>query len=172
MRMAAVLTATILAAGCMTANEPGAGDGASAELRNAAGATLARAEAVAAGDGTRVTVNAVGLRPGTYAVHVHTTGRCDAPAFESAGAHWNPTTRQHGAQNPRGPHQGDLPNLTVGANGSGAIAFTIPGAQLRGGNGAMLDADGAAVVVHANADDYRTDPSGNSGGRIGCGILF
>jgi Cu-Zn family superoxide dismutase len=98
---------------------------------------------------------------------VHAVGRCDPPGFESAGPHWNPTGREHGSQNPRGQHLGDLPNLLVGADGEGSFDLGIAGADLR----AMLDTDGAALVIHAGADDYRTDPSGNSGARIACGVF-
>jgi Cu-Zn family superoxide dismutase len=94
-------------------------------------------------------------------------GRCDAPDFTSAGGHWNPTQKKHGTMNPQGPHQGDLPNLVIGSDGRGTIGAVIPGATLAG----LLDADGAAMVIHAGPDDLMTDPSGNSGGRIACGVF-
>ena len=144
---------------------------ANARILDAGGRQLALATAAQQNDGLRVSVSASGLRAGVYGVHVHAVGQCGEPDFASAGPHWNPTMRQHGAQNPQGPHRGDLPNLIVGANGQGEIAFTIPDARLSGGVGGMLDADGAAIMVHAQADDYRTDPSGNSGARIGCGVF-
>lgn len=147
------------------------GSEASARLLDSSGGQLAVASAAQQNDGLRISVSASGLRPGSYGLHVHAVGRCDAPDFTSAGPHWNPTMRQHGSQNPQGTHRGDLPNLIVGANGQGEIAFTIPDARLSGGVGGMLDADGAAIVVHAGPDDYRTDPSGNSGARIGCGVF-
>lgn len=145
--------------------------GASAELRKADGSASARASAEQTGAGVTVRIEAAGLPAGTYGAHVHMVGRCDGPAFESAGAHWNPMAMQHGSENPQGPHLGDLPNLTVAADGSGSVSFEIPQAQLRGGESPMLDPDGAAVIVHASPDDYRTDPSGNSGARIACGVL-
>jgi Cu-Zn family superoxide dismutase len=98
---------------------------------------------------------------------VHAVGRCDPPGFDSAGPHWNPTNRQHGTLNPNGPHAGDLGNLNVGPAGTVNVSGTTHGGKL----GELLDADGAALVVHANADDYRTDPSGNSGPRIACGVI-
>ena len=143
---------------------------ASAALSDAPGRILANATVVEAA-GVRVRVEAAGLAAGTYGVHVHSVGRCDPPDFATAGPHWNPTERQHGRLNPQGAHLGDLPNLSVGTDGAGAVEFTITGASLRGGGNALLDGDGAAVVVHANPDDYRTDPSGNSGARIACGVL-
>lgn len=124
----------------------------------------------AAVEGTRVEARVQGMPPrGTHAIHIHTTGKCEpATKFESAGPHLNPTAKQHGRDNPAGPHQGDLPNLDIGADGSGSIDATIPGLTLMGG---ILDADGAAVLIHAGPDDYRSDPSGNSGGRIACGLV-
>ena len=112
-------------------------------------------------------VQAQGLPPGTHGIHIHAVGRCEAPDFQSAGPHWNPTSRQHGRDNPQGAHHGDLPNITIGADGRGMLHADVAGASWA----ELLDADGAAVVIHATADDYRTDPSGNSGGRIACGVI-
>lgn len=120
---------------------------------------------------TRVEARVEGLVPGTYAIHLHGVGKCEGPKFTSAGGHFNPTMTQHGKDNPMGPHLGDLPNVVVGAGGTGTVDFTVAGLALVGGPAPLLDADGAAVVVHADPDDYRTDPSGNSGDRIACGSL-
>lgn len=143
-----------------------------AELTDSGGRMRATASVREEGDDLRVRVEASGLAQGAYGAHLHTVGRCDPPGFESAGPHWNPTARQHGKDNPAGPHKGDLPNLLVGADGRGAFEFVVSAARLTGaGERSLLDDDGAAVVVHAMADDYRTDPSGNSGARIACGVL-
>ena len=144
---------------------------AAAELRDAGGRILARATAEEAGDAIRVRIEAAGLAQGAYGAHVHAVGRCDAPGFTTAGPHWNPTGQQHGKDNPQGMHKGDLPNLLVGTDGRGSFEYTIPAASLSGRRAPMLDGDGAAIVVHQSADDYRTDPSGNSGNRIACGVL-
>ncbi|MBX3562447.1 MAG: superoxide dismutase family protein [Sphingomonas sp.] len=146
-------------------------EGLSADLRDINGETLARATLEQTGDAVRVRIDAAGLPAGTYGAHVHMTGRCDAPDFASAGGHWNPTDHRHGRDNPQGAHMGDLPNLVVAADGSGAISFDITGATLRGAGNPVMDEDGAAVIVHADPDDYRTDPSGNSGARIACGVI-
>jgi Cu-Zn family superoxide dismutase len=141
-------------------------------LRNAQGQVVGEASAARAGNLVRVRVSVHGFTPGVHGVHLHQTGRCDAPDFASAGPHWNPTSHQHGRRNPQGPHLGDLPNLQVGANGSGRIDFAVPvPAGAAAGANPLLDADGTAVVIHAAADDLRTDPSGNSGARIACGAL-
>lgn len=144
----------------------------SADMRDPTGRVLARAFLEEVGDTLRVRVEAVDLAQGAYGAHIHTTGRCDPPAFASAGPHWNPSRQQHGKDNPQGMHRGDLPNLLVGTDRKGSFEYTIPGASLAGrGSDALLDPDGASVVVHQQADDYRTDPSGNSGGRLACGVL-
>ena len=151
--------------------EPPSGEvPASIDLRDPGGRRLATAT-VSEDDGLRLRVEAAGLVAGTYAVHLHATGLCEPPAFGSAGPHWNPAGRQHGRLNPLGPHLGDLPNLTVGADGAGRVEFVISGASLRGGGRALLDRDGAALVIHVAPDDYRTDPSGNSGARLACGVI-
>jgi superoxide dismutase, Cu-Zn family len=170
--MRRAISAALLAAAtaaCMTTEVP-AGDRATASLAKADGTPVGRASVTPDRSGVRVRIETEGLAPGTYAVHIHRTGRCDAPSFESAGAHWNPTGQQHGFRNPSGRHRGDLPNLRVRADGRGELGFTIRAAPLRGENG-ILDGDGAAMMIHAQADDYRTDPSGNSGARIACGVL-
>jgi Cu-Zn family superoxide dismutase len=143
-----------------------------ADVRDADGRSRASARVEQAGDSLRVRVEATGMSPGTYGAHLHAVGRCDAPAFTSAGPHWNPTGQKHGKDNPQGMHKGDLPNLMVGADGRGSFEYTIPNAALSGMLPTkLIDEDGAALVIHAKPDDNRTDPSGNSGGRIACGVL-
>ena len=179
MKSGAVAAMALLASACAgQRNEEGPLDAvplgpsaAAADLQDGSGRVLARATAEEAGEGVRIRVEAEGMAPGAYGAHVHAVGRCEAPGFTSAGPHWNPTQRQHGKDNPAGMHKGDLPNLLVGADGRGSFEYTVLGAAIGGGASAMMDADGAAVVIHQRADDYRTDPSGNSGDRIACGVL-
>jgi Cu-Zn family superoxide dismutase len=116
-------------------------------------------------DGTRVVGELPNMPAGAHGFHFHTTGSCQPPGFESAGAHFNPTNKRHGLQNPQGPHFGDMPNVSTSR-----VNLFVPGLQLTGTNG-LLDSDGAAIVLHANPDDLRTDPSGNSGARIRCGVV-
>ncbi|RYM08667.1 MULTISPECIES: superoxide dismutase family protein [Sphingobium] len=144
---------------------------ASAKLAAADGSARGMATVTQAADGLHVVVKAMGLTPGIHAVHIHTTGQCAAPDFASAGGHWNPTARQHGKDNPAGMHMGDMPNMTVGPDGAGAIEYHIADAMIGEGVTPLLDADGAAVVVHAQADDNKSDPAGNAGGRVACGVL-
>jgi Cu-Zn family superoxide dismutase len=143
-----------------------------ATVRNAQGRMVGEAVAVRERRVVRVRLTVRGFVPGTHGVHLHQTGRCDPPDFASAGPHWNPAGRQHGRLNPQGPHLGDLPNLQVERDGSGRLEFTI---ALAAGTAAhvnpLLDADGTAIVIHAAADDDRTDPAGNSGARIACGVF-
>lgn len=122
-------------------------------------------------EGVRIRVAASGIPVGAHGMHVHEIGRCDGPAFTSAGAHWNPTAREHGRDNPAGAHLGDAANLVVGPDGSGSAEFVIAGASLTRGPHALYDDDGAALLIHAAPDDYRTDPSGGSGDRILCSVL-
>lgn len=174
--VSAAMSLTALAACSMSGSEPATtavmetparAGGAEAILKTAAGATVGRATATAAGGGVRIAIEGSGMPPGTRGVHVHTTGRCDAPEFTTAGGHWNPGGKMHGMENPAGPHAGDMPNLTVDASGRGALSFMLPAGTMAG----LLDADGSAFVVHAGPDDMRTDPAGNSGGRIACGVF-
>lgn len=171
-RWMTVAVAAMAASGCAMSGDGApatarSGGGASAMLRMADGTEVGRAIATESGGGVRISLDAAKLPPGTHGVHVHTTGRCDGPDFTTAGGHWNPTAMKHGAENPMGPHAGDMPNLLVGANGRGTVAFTLPAGTMAG----LMDADGAALVVHASPDDLKTDPSGNSGGRIACGVF-
>lgn len=115
-------------------------------------------------------IAASGLPAGVHGIHLHTAGKCEGPAFTSAGGHLNPAGHQHGKDNPAGSHLGDLPNLTVDGHGNGELVQTLSSdaTTLRA---QLFDADGAAVVIHADPDDYHTDPSGNSGARIACAVL-
>jgi superoxide dismutase, Cu-Zn family len=165
-------------AGCSTTDSaavdeaPPAARSVSADLRDASGNIRARGTAEQVGDGIRVRIEAAGLAPGAYGAHVHTTGRCDPPGFTTAGGHWNPTAQQHGKDNPQGMHKGDLPNLLVGADGRGSFEYTIPNASVSGNSqNLLMDGDGATLMIHQQADDFRTDPSGSSGARIACGVL-
>lgn len=111
-----------------------------------------------------------GLEPGEHGFHLHTAGKCTAPDFQSAGGHLNPAGREHGSLNPQGKHLGDLPNLVIGASRSASTEVDL-GADTRELRETLFDDDGTALVVHAAADDYRSDPAGDAGSRVACGVL-
>lgn len=144
---------------------------AEAVLRDASGAVRGDALLNQLDQGLRFILRVEGMTPGVKAAHIHMTGRCDGPGFTSAGGHWNPLGRQHGRDNPAGQHMGDMPNLIVGQNGTGLLEVIITGGRIEGGNAALLDEDGAAVMIHAGSDDYRSDSAGDAGSRIACGVI-
>ena len=141
-----------------------------AEIKNAQGQIIGNANLAGAPKGMIVKLRLEKAPAGTHALHVHEIGKCEAPTFESAGGHLNPMKNTHGMLSANGPHAGDLPNVTVPANGSLELELFVPGAHL-GGEDSVLDADGAAIVLHAKPDDHRTDPAGNAGDRIACGVM-
>ena len=145
--------------------------GATAQIEDAQGNVVGSAGFTEGAGGVLISVEAQGLAPGEHGIHLHETGACDPPAFESAGGHINPTGMQHGLSNPQGPHAGDLPGITVADDGTAAYQATTDRVTLSGGDASLLDADGSAIVVHADADDQATDPTGNSGDRVACGIV-
>ena len=174
----AIIAVPAFAIGCATTGASTA-PSARAELRDVAGRPVGSLVATAApAGGVALTVRVTGLPPGTHGVHIHMVGACDAAgatAFASAGGHFNPTGKQHGRLNPSGWHAGDLPNIVVDGTGQGSLETVVESLTLETAPAALLDADGSAIVVHANQDDQRTDsgPSGpgNSGARIACGVI-
>ena len=148
---------------------------AAAELRDAKGKVVGSAAFTTLSSGAvKVQVAVTGLsgNPGEHGLHIHAVGSC-APDFGAAGGHFNPTGAQHGLSNPAGAHAGDLPNLTLAANGSAVYETTIDRVTLAVGQvNSVFDADGSAVVIHAGPDDNQTSPAGNSGARIACGVIM
>jgi Cu-Zn family superoxide dismutase len=167
-----VILGSFLLAGCASTKSSSSGPSASAELRNTSGQNVGRAVLTTDGAAVRIALTVQGLPTGAKGMHIHEVGKCEAPDFTSAGGHFNPEKRQHGTENPLGPHAGDLPNVIVGADGTGRLDTTTPRISLASGAPTSLfDADGSAIVVHAGPDDMKTDPAGNSGGRIACGVI-
>jgi Cu-Zn family superoxide dismutase len=144
-----------------------------ADISNAQGTVIGHATFRPASSGVRVTVNVTQLTTGEHGIHIHNVGKCEAPAFTSAGGHFNPTSAHHGVHNTQDPHPhvGDLPNLSVNASGQGKLSFLIPGATLDEGANSLFHDGGTALVIHAKADDLASDPSGNSGDRVACGVI-
>jgi Cu-Zn family superoxide dismutase len=158
-----------LLAGLITTGVAAQTPAATAQLRNAQGQVVGTANLTQQAGGVSIAVQAQGLPPGRHGIHIHDAGRCDPPDFTSAAGHFNPDGRQHGLQNPQGAHAGDLPNIEIAANGSGSLTAVAQRATL--GPDSLGKPGGTALVVHADPDDERTDPTGNSGGRIACGVI-
>jgi superoxide dismutase, Cu-Zn family len=144
---------------------------ATAELRNAAGERVGLATFTPGELRATLGVSVSGLEPGQHGIHIHQNGDCSPPDFSGAGEHFNPAGRKHGLENPDGPHAGDLPNLEVGADGSADVTLPIAPELLRPGDRSILAPAAAALVIHAQPDDQRTDPSGESGERVVCGVI-
>lgn len=158
--------ALLLCAGAVYAQAP-----ATATLKDAQGVTIGTASLRDIPSGVLLKVDLAGVAPGVHGLHIHTVGKCEAPMFASAGGHFAPGGTKHGLLSPMGPHAGDLPNVYVGADGKLSLEVLVRGVTLAAGPVSLLDFDGSAVVLHATADDYLTDPAGNAGGRIACGVI-
>ena len=157
-----------LMVGCSMATP---GSRASAELKDKDGKVVATAMLSERPGGVLVRVEAKGLIPGLHAIHVHAVGKCEGPAFTSAGGHFNPAGKKHGLKSPDGPHAGDLPNMLVAKDGSGRFEALTDAITLRSGPLSVFDADGSALMIHAGVDDNVTDPTGNAGDRAACGLI-
>ena len=144
-----------------------------AEIVNAQGAKIGSAKITLTSDGVKIAVKVSQLTPGEHGIHIHTVGKCEGPAFTSAGGHFNPTNAHHGVHNAQEPHPhlGDLMNLVVDTNGKGNASFIANGVTLGDGANSLFHEGGTALVIHAKADNLMSDPSGNSGDRIACGVI-
>lgn len=147
------------------------GERAAAPLRDAEGKVLGVALFAQEAQGVRISVTVKGLSPGEHGIHIHAVGKCEPPDFLSAGPHFNPTNKKHGLNNPEGPHAGDLPNLVVSEDGSAVYEHITNLVTLTPGELSLFDEDGSSLVIHANPDDQITDPAGNSGARVLCGVI-
>lgn len=171
MKVILALLCAIALAGC-AAMMAGPGARATAELRDARGQVAGTATLAEEGGTVRLVVQAKGLTPGKHGIHIHAVGRCDPPGFTSAGGHYNPLGRKHGLEVADGAHAGDLPNLVADQSGNARYDATTDRVTLRDGLISVFDGDGSAIVIHEKEDDQRTDPTGNSGGRVACGVIL
>lgn len=140
------------------------------ELKDAQGKPVGDVVVWDQGPGVALEIKLHDLTPGVHAIHFHQVPKCEGPDFKSAGGHFNPESKKHGFDNPEGHHAGDMKNFTVGANGKASARLEDNDVTLKDGPHSLLT-NGAAIVVHAKADDYKTDPAGNSGDRVACGVL-
>ena len=141
------------------------------EMKDGKGQSVGTAVLTEKGTGVQIKLNVKGLPPGEHAVHIHGVAKCEGPAFTTAGGHFNPDMKKHGLENPDGPHAGDMPNFTVTAKGTSKATVMDPRVNLGSDMHSVFSNGGTALMIHAKADDLKTDPTGNAGDRIACGII-
>ncbi|WP_137046702.1 superoxide dismutase family protein [Pseudolabrys sp. FHR47] len=166
-----LLTASFAAAVTLAIALPATAQTASAPLKDAQGKEVGSANLMQTPRGVLINLSVKGLPPGEHAFHVHAVGKCEPP-FTSAGGHFNPDNKKHGLMANEGAHAGDMPNLHIPQSGDLTIEVLNAAVTLdKGKPNSLLDADGSALVIHAGTDDYKTDPTGDAGGRIACGVV-
>ena len=170
--MRRTLAAAFAAAGCLTVSQAQAQEqSTNAVLIDSDGKRIGNVAISELAQGVRIFAQADGVPAGVHAFHIHETGQCDPPDFQSAGGHYNPTGVQHGWDNPEGHHAGDFANVHVHDDGKLAVEYFTSVVTLGEGEATLFDADGSAIVMHEGADDYQTDPAGAAGARIACGVI-
>lgn len=167
-----IISAVLMFATTVYADEGATTHNATSVMKDAKGNTVGLATFTEDASGlVRIIVNASGMTPGLHGIHIHNKGNCTGPSFTSAGEHYNPLGKEHGLNNSKGSHAGDLPNLEVGENGTGHMNVTTDLVTLSPGTTTLFTANGTSLVIHADTDDQMSNPSGNSGARIICGVI-
>jgi Cu-Zn family superoxide dismutase len=144
---------------------------ATANIIDAKGQHIGTAKLKQTSQGVSLSLEVSNLPPGVHGFHIHTVGNCEPPDFKTAGGHFNPEGKKHGWENPEGHHAGDLQNLTVDAHGKAKVKVVVQGVTLGSGANSLFHEGGTAIVIHAAPDDNKTDPAGNAGARIACGVI-
>jgi Cu-Zn family superoxide dismutase len=142
-----------------------------AEVINSVGTVLGTAKFSQSDGGVRIELDVVQQVPGPHAIHIDSIGKCEGPDFKSAGPHFNPYSKQHGSNNPAGPHAGDLSNFVAGLDGHAKVTLLAPLVTLGDGANSLFHPGATSLVIDEDPDDYKTDPDGNSGARIACGVV-
>jgi len=142
-----------------------------ADLHNEQGKKVGTATLEETPHGVLISLDLDGMSPGTHALHIHEVGKCEPP-FKSAGGHFNPTEKKHGMLSTAGMHAGDLPNINVPESGKLKVDVFATGVTLGSGKNGLFDGDGSSLVIHAAPDDYKTDPAGEAGARVACGVIM
>ncbi len=160
----------VLTAGCLASLSAQA-QTAKASLKDASGKDVGQVQLLQTPHGVLLKLSVKGVPAGEHAFHIHAVGKCEPP-FTSAGGHFNPGGKKHGMEAAEGQHAGDMPNLHIPASGELAVDVANPMITLvKGQPNTVFDADGSAIIIHAGTDDYKTDPTGNAGDRIACGVI-
>ena len=170
MKSASLIALALIVLGCAPHLASSAGM-AIADLYNPNGEHVGIATLTDGDNGVTIAVNMHDMPPGTHALHIHAVGSCEKPDFKTAKGHFNPYGRKHGLKSPEGAHAGDLLNIMIGSDGTGAIIVTAPLATLSAGDNSLFREGGTAIMIHEGPDDYVTDPAGDAGPRIACGVI-